>query len=125
MAPMAWARTSCRLVMIPPSDFRWRFGAGGQSIGAGNIKRAARTGDLGAALSFGILSSWASSSLPSRPIWRPSSCRRSGVIAGASHFMRIMALAWGFMGVQLALNRVLRASGNMVAGMTITWCRNG
>jgi Na+-driven multidrug efflux pump len=31
-----------------------------------------------------------------------------------------MALAWGFMGVQLALTGVLRASGNMVTTMMIT-----
>jgi Na+-driven multidrug efflux pump len=43
-----------------------------------------------------------------------------GVIADAAYFLRVIALAWGFMGIQLALIGVLRASGNMVTAMTIT-----
>ena len=34
--------------------------------------------------------------------------------------MRIMAPGWGFLGLQLALTGVLRASGNMVTTMLIT-----
>jgi putative MATE family efflux protein len=93
----------------------------GQSMGAGNIKRAAQAGDVGAVLSFGILMvlgilvfafapSVASFFVPGDP----------GVIAGAAYFLRVIALAWGFMGIQLALIGVLRASGNMVTAMTIT-----
>ncbi len=93
----------------------------GQNIGAGNIERAARVGRIGASLSFGILTgigiivflfapAFAAFFVPYDP----------GVIASAAHFLRIMALAWGFMGVQLALTGVLRASGNMVTAMTIT-----
>jgi Na+-driven multidrug efflux pump len=93
----------------------------GQNIGAGNIERAARIGKLGAAVAFSILTGLgllvfafaphlAAFFVPSDP----------GVIAAAAHFMRVMALAWGFMGIQLALTGVLRASGNMVTTMMIT-----
>jgi len=111
-----------QVVMIPAFGLSMAISVlAGQSMGAGNIKRAEMTGNAGAWLSFGILSllgvivfafapSLASFFVPGVP----------GVIAGASHFMRVMALAWGFMGVQLALTGVLRASGNMVAAMTIT-----
>jgi len=93
----------------------------GQNIGAGNVERAAQIGRLGAQLSFAILTgigvivflfapAFAAFFVPHDP----------GVIASASHFLRIMALAWGFMGVQLALTGVLRASGNMMTTMVLT-----
>ena len=93
----------------------------GQNIGAGNIERAAQTGRLGALLAFGTLtglgiivflfaSAIAAFFVPADP----------GVIVEGAHFMRVMALAWGFLGVQLALTGVLRASGNMVTTMMIT-----
>lgn len=93
----------------------------GQNIGAGNVERAARIGRLGAELSFGILTgigvivflfapAFAAFFVPHDP----------GVIAAAAHFLRVMALAWGFMGIQLALTGVLRASGNMMATMMLT-----
>jgi Na+-driven multidrug efflux pump len=46
--------------------------------------------------------------------------RDPDVIASGTTFIRIMALSWGFMGVQFALTGVLRASGNMVMTMVIT-----
>lgn len=93
----------------------------GQNIGAGKIERAASIGKLGAALSFGILSLLAVIVF----IWAPAFAaffvpHDPNVIAGAAHYLRIMAPAWGFMGVQLALNGVLRAAGNMVTAMMMT-----
>ncbi|MES2292763.1 MAG: MATE family efflux transporter [Pseudomonadota bacterium] len=93
----------------------------GQNIGAGNVERAAKIGRLGAELAFGILTgigiivfafapAFAAFFVPHDP----------GVIAAAAHFLRIMALAWGFMGLQLALTGVLRASGNMMTTMMLT-----
>jgi putative MATE family efflux protein len=93
----------------------------GQNIGAGNIERAERIGRLGAFLAFAVLTglgviaflfapALAAFFVPGDP----------GVIAEAARFMRVMALAWGFMGIQLALTGVLRASGNMVTTMMIT-----
>lgn len=93
----------------------------GQNIGAGNIERAARIGRLGAWLSFWILSGvgvivfifaphLVAFFIPEDP----------AVIALGSTFLRTMSLAWGCMGVQLALNGVFRASGNMVVTMMLT-----
>jgi putative MATE family efflux protein len=93
----------------------------GQNIGAGNVERAAKIGRLGAQLAFAILTgigvivflfapAFAAFFVPHDP----------GVIASGAHFLRIMALAWGFMGVQLALTGVLRASGNMMTTMVLT-----
>ncbi len=93
----------------------------GQNIGAGNVERAAKIGRLGAQLAFAVLTgigiivslfapAFAAFFVPHDP----------GVIASGAHFLRIMALAWGFMGVQLALTGVLRASGNMMTTMVLT-----
>lgn len=93
----------------------------GQNIGAGNTDRAARIGRLGAWLGFWVLSGMGIIVFIFAPqfIWffvpnDPS------VIAAGAVFLRTMALAWGFMGVQLALTGVLRASGNMVITMVLT-----
>jgi Na+-driven multidrug efflux pump len=42
------------------------------------------------------------------------------VIEGGAVFLRTMCLAWGFMGLQLCLTGVLRASGNMITAMVLT-----
>jgi Na+-driven multidrug efflux pump len=42
------------------------------------------------------------------------------VIRNGAAFLRIMCLSWGFMGLQLSLTGVLRASGNMVTAMVLT-----
>ena len=93
----------------------------GQNIGAGNIDRAARIGRLGAALGFGGLTLLGvivflfSTQLVA--FFVPED---ANVIAAGSHFLVIMSLAWGFMGVQFALTGVFRASGNMVVTMVLT-----
>ena len=43
-----------------------------------------------------------------------------GVIAAGATFLRTISLAWGFLGMQLALTGVLRASGNMIVAMVLT-----
>lgn len=93
----------------------------GQNIGAGNIERAERIGRLGAWVSFWLLSGvgvlvfifapyLVAFFIPEDP----------AVIALGTTFLRTMSLAWGCMGVQLALNGVFRASGNMVVTMMLT-----
>jgi putative MATE family efflux protein len=93
----------------------------GQNIGAGNIERAARVGRLGATLAFAILSGIGIIVFLFAPHFAAFFVPRDpGVIAAGAHFLRIMALAWGFMGIQLALTGVLRASGNMMTTMVLT-----
>jgi putative MATE family efflux protein len=91
-----------------------------QNIGAGKVTRAARIGRLGAIVSFWSLSgigivvfflapTIVSFFVPEAP----------DVIAGASVFLKTIALTWGFLGVQLAITGVLKGSGNMVTSMIL------
>lgn len=93
----------------------------GQNIGAGDVERAARIGRLGAGLGFvslavlGLLvflfpASIVAFFVPGDP----------AVIAAGAEYLRIVAPAWGFLGLQFALTGVLRASGNMVVTMVLT-----
>lgn len=93
----------------------------GQNIGAGDIERAARIGRLGGLLGFVSLSlvgllvflfpaSIVAFFVPDDP----------AVIAAGAEYLRIVAPAWGFLGLQFALTGVLRASGNMVMPMVLT-----
>ncbi len=114
--------TILQVVMIPAMGISMAVSTlVGQNIGAGNIDRAGRIGRLGAWLSFWALSGigvvvfifapqFVSFFVPGAP----------DVIASGAIFLRIMALSWGFMGVQLGLTGVLRASGNMVITMVLT-----
>ncbi|MDB5824010.1 MAG: efflux pump [Herminiimonas sp.] len=92
----------------------------GQNIGAGNIERAAQVTRLGTLLSFGILTlagfiGWLCAPwlvgffIPGDP----------AVIAEGAHFIRIICLAWGGIGVQLCIVSAFRASGNMLVAMII------
>lgn len=93
----------------------------GQNIGAGDIERAARIGRLGGLLGFVSLSvlgllvflfpaAIVAFFVPDDP----------AVIAAGAEYLRIVAPAWGFLGLQFALTGVLRASGNMVMTMVLT-----
>jgi len=91
-----------------------------QNIGAGKVTRAAKIGRLGAIVSFwslsgiGIIAFFFAKQLTS--FFVPDDPE---VIAGAAVFLRIIALTWGFLGVQLAFTGVLKGSGNMVTSMIL------
>jgi Na+-driven multidrug efflux pump len=93
----------------------------GQNIGAGNMERAARIGKIGAWLSFWVLLAVGAVVFAFAPylvaFFVPGD---EGVIAGGATVLRIMALSWGFLGAQIALTGVLRASGNTVVTMMLT-----
>ncbi|RYY98594.1 MAG: MATE family efflux transporter [Chitinophagaceae bacterium] len=93
----------------------------GQNIGAGNIERAGRIGRLGAILGFSVLSVIGVLAYAFAPalvaFFVPEDPE---VIRGGSVFLRTMCLTWGFLGMQLCLTGVLRASGNMVMVMVLT-----
>jgi putative MATE family efflux protein len=111
-----------QVVMIPAMGLSMSISTlAGQNIGAGNTERAARIGRLGGSLGFftltvmGILAYILAPHLIA--FFVPDDQR---VIAAGTVFLRTMSLAWGFIGLQLCLTGVLRASGNMVVAMVLT-----
>ncbi len=90
----------------------------GQNIGAANAQRASRAAVLGAASGFCILTLVGSIAWIFAPrvvaFFIPHDPQ---VIAEGAHFIRIMCLAWGAIGVQLCMVSTFRASGNMVTAM--------
>ncbi len=92
----------------------------GQNIGAGNLDRASRITFLGTALGFAILTvAGLVAFLGAEPIVSFFIPNDAGVIAEGAHFIRIMAFAWGGIGVQLCIATAFRASGNMLIAMVI------
>ncbi len=92
----------------------------GQNIGARNPRRASHIARVGSMLGFGALTFFGVVAFIFAPgiiaVFIPGD---QGVIADGSSFVRIQCLAWGFVGLQLCLIGVLRASGNMMATMVI------
>ncbi|MDD4271751.1 MAG: MATE family efflux transporter [Patescibacteria group bacterium] len=92
----------------------------GQNIGAGNIKRAAGIARLGAIVSFFTLSVIGIIAFIFAPyfiaFFVPGD---QPVIQAGAVFVRFVALTFGFVGVQMALTGVFRASGNMTATMIL------
>jgi MATE family, multidrug efflux pump len=93
----------------------------GQNIGAGNIDRAEQIGRLGSWLGFGVLTAFGLLvflfASPLVAFFVPNDAE---VIAEGAHFLRIMALSWGFYGAQFALIGVFRAAGSMMISMMLT-----
>lgn len=92
----------------------------GQNIGAGQIDRAASIARLSALISFTSLTAigllvFALAS----PIVRFFVPSDADVIAVGGRFLQIVGPSFGFIGLQLALTGVFRASGNMLATMVL------
>jgi Na+-driven multidrug efflux pump len=111
-----------QVVMIPAMGLSMAVSTlVGQNIGARNIERAAAIGRLGAVLGFAGLEAFGLLVfLFPRTIVSFFVPDDAAVIAAGAEFLRIGALAWGFLGMQFALTGVLRASGNMVMTMVLT-----
>jgi putative MATE family efflux protein len=92
----------------------------GQAVGAGRTDRAARVMTLSAICGFAILSLGGVLAYGLAPwiiaFFVPGN---EAVIAEGSGFIRIMCLTWGGIGIQLAIASSFRASGNMLAAMTL------
>ncbi|WP_202048383.1 MATE family efflux transporter [Agrobacterium salinitolerans] len=92
----------------------------GQNLGAGNIERAENFARLSITCGFVALSAFGVLVFAIAPqlvaFLVPSG---PAVIADGARFVRIMALSWGGIGVQFCVIAVLRASGQMVQGMSI------
>jgi putative MATE family efflux protein len=93
----------------------------GQNIGAGNKERAVEIARIGSLVAFGVLTVCGILSFifakPLTTFFVPGDIE---VTTEAARFIRIMSLSFGFIGVQMAYNGVLRASGNMTAPMIMT-----
>jgi putative MATE family efflux protein len=111
-----------QVVMIPAMGLSMAISTlAGQNIGAGNMPRAAKVAKAGATLGFTILTLIGVIVFFTAPalvaFFVPGDTE---VIRGGSVFLRTMCLSWGFMGLQLSLTGVLRASGNMITAMVLT-----
>ena len=94
----------------------------GQNIGAGNLDRATEIARLGAIISFTTLSVIGILSFVFAPYFVAFFVPNDdAIISLGTTFVRIMSLSFGFMGIQLALTGVFRASGNMVTTMIIAF----
>lgn len=110
-----------QLVMIPALGLSMAISTlVGQNMGAGNVDRAVRIARLGAFLGFILLSFFALATyffaaqliaffVPSDP----------SVIKEGAVFLRATCFSWGFMGLQICLIGVLRATGNTVIPMIL------
>jgi putative MATE family efflux protein len=111
-----------QIVMIPAMGWSMAISTlAGQNMGAGNRERAARVARLGSFLGLALLT------VIGTLVYFTASClvaffvpQDAEVIRSGAAFLRIMCLSWGFMGLQLSLTGVLRASGNMVTAMVLT-----
>jgi putative MATE family efflux protein len=92
----------------------------GQNIGAGNMKRAVSIAKLGAFLGFGFLTLFSLVALAFAPqiigFFVPGDAL---IIKEGGTFLRIASISWGFLGLQLCLVGVLRATGNTVIPMIL------
>jgi putative MATE family efflux protein len=92
----------------------------GQNIGAGQVERAAAIARLSALVAFGSLTALGLVTFAfALSIVRFFVPGDDAVILAGGAFLRIVSLSFGFMGLQLALTGVFRASGNMVATMVL------
>lgn len=91
-----------------------------QNMGAGKITRASRIGRLGAYICFWSLTGMGLIAFVfARQLVTFFVPEDAQVIEGGATFLRIMALSWGFLGVQLSLTGVFKGSGNMITSMIL------
>lgn len=111
-----------QLVMIPAMGLSMAISTlVGQNIGAGQVERAAKVARLGARMGFGSLTAFGLLVfLLAAPFARFFVPEDQKVVSEAAVFLRTMAPAWGFLGLQLCISGVFRASGNMVIPMLLT-----
>ncbi|MDD3896479.1 MAG: MATE family efflux transporter [Candidatus Peribacteraceae bacterium] len=109
-------------VIIPAMGFSMATSAlVGQNIGAGKRERAVQTARMSATISFLLLSvlgiAFFLFARPSIAFFIPDD---QEVIEMGSRFLRIIALTFGFMGLQQVLYGALRGAGNTVASMVLS-----
>jgi putative MATE family efflux protein len=92
----------------------------GQSIGAGDVDRAARITMVAAGIGFAALTAAGAVAWVFAPalvaFFVPSA---PAVIAEGARFVRITSPAWGFIALQLTIVSAFRAAGSMLVAMTL------
>ncbi|PIR53039.1 MATE family efflux transporter [Candidatus Peregrinibacteria bacterium CG10_big_fil_rev_8_21_14_0_10_49_10] len=99
----------------------------GQNMGAGKVERAARTNLIGTILAFTVLTAIGALLFPfALPLTRIFIPQGGAAIEQSAAFVRIMALTFGFIGVQQVTIGTLRGAGDTKASMVIAvvaqWC---
>lgn len=93
----------------------------GQNIGAGKIERAERTNFIGSALAFSILTLMGIGLFFGTHALAQFLVPEGGdAIPLSDSFVRIMALSFGFIGIQMTVLGTLRGAGDTKASMNIT-----
>jgi putative MATE family efflux protein len=110
-----------QLIMIPALGLSMAISTlVGQNIGAGNMKRAVSIAKLGALLGFSLLAVFSLMAYAFAPhiiaFFVPGD---TAVIKGGTIFLHTVCLSWGFLGLQLCLVGVLRATGNTIIPMIL------
>jgi putative MATE family efflux protein len=110
-----------QLIMIPALGLSMAISTlVGQNIGAGNMLRATKIARLGAFLGFillaifGVFAYFFASQIISFFVPKDPE-----VIKGGMGYLRIVCFSWGFLGLQICLVGVLRATGNTVLPMIL------
>ncbi len=92
----------------------------GQNLGAGNSDRAEHIARLSALVGMVVLSLIGAvffvAAIPITAFFVPG---ETAVIAEGAHFIRLMALSFGFMGVQMVTSGTLRGAGATVSAMLL------
>jgi len=93
----------------------------GQNVGARETKRAADAARIGMIAGFvGLTLAGVLLFFVATPVVRAFVPDASGVIRTGSHFMRVMALSFGFVGVQMVMSGALGGAGNTMASMALS-----
>lgn len=110
-----------QLIMIPALGLSMAISTlVGQNIGAGNMQRAISIAKLGALLGFALLTVFSLIAYMFAPhiiaFFVPGDV---AVIKSGAIFLRTVCISWGFLGLQLCLIGVLRATGNTIIPMIL------
>ena len=111
-----------QVVMIPSMGLSMAISTlVGQNIGAGRTERAEQAAKLGARMGFVAMTAFGLLVLAFAPQFAAFFVPEDrAVVNEAARFLRTMAPAWGFLGLQLCISGVFRASGNMIIPMLLT-----
>jgi Na+-driven multidrug efflux pump len=93
----------------------------GQNVGARQDERAIDAAKIGMAAGFlGLTAAGVLLWLFAEPITRAFVPNEPEVIAIGTHFMHIMAPAFGFFGIQMVMSGALAGAGNTMAAMSLS-----